>query len=138
MRIIGIDWGTKAMGLSITDPLQFTAKPVVNYFFKESYNFEEALLEIKRVIEENGSDTEKIVVGHPITTSGNNSSQTNSSELFAEQLQEALPEIKVVLIDERNTTKIGMEIMSKEQKKQPELYKDMMASLVLLKDYILK
>ena len=64
MRIIGLDYGTKTVGVALSDALGITAQPVETITRKEENKLRKTYARIEAIIEEN--DVEKIVVGLPI------------------------------------------------------------------------
>lgn len=134
MKALGIDWGIKGMGLALSDALRISVSPVDNYFFKVEYNYEEAKSVLEDIISSNNNTISEIVVGYPLTTLGNKSSQTNSVEEFTQKLTVDFPNIKVKLFDERMTTKLAKEKFgNRDDWKQK---KDMYSACILLEDYI--
>ena len=57
-RIIGIDYGTKRIGLAVTDPLKIFASPLVTVKTNEFYRFIEDYLK--------NEDIDEFVVGYPV------------------------------------------------------------------------
>lgn len=137
MRIIAIDWGIKGMGISISDPLKITAQPLINYFFNKKYNYPEALAVIEKIIRDYNNEIEKIIVGYPLTLSGNKSSQTLEVEEFTNNLKEHNFDnckINISLYDERLTTKIAKSRFG--NRKDWSVKKDMYSSQILLEEYM--
>ena len=136
MRLIAIDFGTKKSGIAISDPLKIIAQPLKTIFYKE-LNFSFITEEIKKIIDEY-KPIEKIILG--ITTNLDNSiSNTGKIILkFYDFLQKELPNITIVLFDEKYSTKKSKEIMTEmklsiNQKKER---KDALAAQKILEDYM--
>ena len=136
MRLIAIDFGTKKSGIAISDPLKIISQPLKTIFYKE-LNFSFITEEIKKVINEY-KPIEKIILG--ITTNLDNSiSNTGKIILkFYDFLQKELPNITIVLFDEKYSTKKSKEIMTEmklsiNQKKER---KDALAAQKILEDYM--
>ena len=110
MRLIAIDFGTKKSGIAISDPLKIIAQPLKTIFYEE-LNFSFITEEIKKIIDEY-KPIEKIILG--ITTNLDNSiSNTGKIILkFYDFLQKELPNISIVLFDEKYSTKKSKEIMT--------------------------
>lgn len=136
MRLIAIDFGTKKSGIAISDPLKIIAQPLKTIFYKE-LNFSFITEEIKKIIDEY-KPIEKIILG--ITTNLDNSiSNTGKIILkFYDFLQKELPNITVVLFDEKYSTKKSKEIMTemKLSIKQKKERKDALAAQKILEDYM--
>lgn len=136
MRLIAIDFGTKKSGIAISDPLKIIAQPLKTIFYKE-LNFSFITEEIKKIIDEY-KPIEKIILG--ITTNLDNSiSNTGKIILkFYDFLQKELPNITIVLFDEKYSTKKSKEIMTemKLSIKQKKEIKDALAAQKILEDYM--
>ena len=136
MRLIAIDFGTKKSGIAISDPLKIIAQPLKTIFYKE-LNFSFITEEIKKIIDEY-KPIEKIILG--ITTNLDNSiSNTGKIILkFYDFLQKELPNITIVLFDEKYSTKKSKEIMTemKLSIKQKKERKDALAAQKVLEDYM--
>ncbi|MFA6142562.1 MAG: Holliday junction resolvase RuvX [Candidatus Omnitrophota bacterium] len=98
MRIMGLDVGTKRIGVALSDELFITAQGSATI---ERKTLESDLEEIKRVARENS--VEEIVVGLPISMNGSYSEQTRKVVEFKDSLSKAV-DIPVVTWDERLTT----------------------------------
>lgn len=136
MRLIAIDFGTKKSGIAISDPLKIIAQPLKTIFYKE-LNFSFITEEIKKIIDEY-KPIEKIILG--ITTNLDNSiSNTGKIILkFYDFLQKELPNITIVLFDEKYSTKKSKAIMTemKLSIKQKKERKDALAAQKILEDYM--
>lgn len=136
MRLIAIDFGTKKSGIAISDPLKIIAQPLKTIFYKE-LNFSFITEEIKKIIDEY-KPIEKIILG--ITTNLDNSiSNTGKIILkFYDFLQKELPNVTIVLFDEKYSTKKSKEIMTemKLSIKQKKERKDALAAQKILEDYM--
>ena len=136
MRLIAIDFGTKKSGIAISDPLKIISQPLKTIFYKE-LNFSFITEEIKKIIDEY-KPIEKIILG--ITTNLDNSiSNTGKIILkFYDFLQKELPNITIVLFDEKYSTKKSKEIMTemKLSIKQKKERKDALAAQKILEDYM--
>ena len=136
MRLIAIDFGTKKSGIAISDPLKIIAQPLKTIFYEE-LNFSFITEEIKKIIDEY-KPIEKIILG--ITTNLDNSiSNTGKIILkFYDFLQKELPNITIVLFDEKYSTKKSKEIMTemKLSIKQKKERKDALAAQKILEDYM--
>ena len=98
MRIMGLDVGTKRIGVALSDELFITAQGFATI---ERKTIESDLEEIKRAAKENS--VEEIVVGLPISMNGSYSAQTKEVVKFTEDLSKST-DIPVVTWDERLTT----------------------------------
>ncbi len=100
MRYLGLDLGTKSLGMAITDKNKILASMLkVVKFDKENYN--QAVLEVLKVIEE--YDIEKIALGLPKNMDNSLGFASERSLKFKKMLEEAT-KIPIILVDERLST----------------------------------
>jgi putative Holliday junction resolvase len=102
-RIIGIDVGTKWIGLARTDLLKTVANPIGTYYVDDVFEALEEQVENENV--------EKIVVGWPLTPEGDEGRAIKMVEEFLTKLEAQFPDIEIAKIDERYTTKEAVRAM---------------------------
>jgi len=102
-RLIGIDVGTRWVGVARTDLLRTVANPI------GTYHTEDAIDEIEKLVQE--EQVEKIVVGWPLTPAGHEGKAIKMVEQFIARLEKALPDMEIAKIDERYTTKEAVRAM---------------------------
>ena len=95
-RILGIDLGEKRVGLALSDELLITSSPL-----KPILNSDKLIIieHIKEIIE--SSNVAKIIVGYPVLLSGIAGSEAKNVENFVVSLKKELPDIEIILQDER-------------------------------------
>lgn len=98
-RTLGVDLGRRRVGLALSDPLGITAQPLGVLERGRGLSLEE---EVARRAIDNG--VERIVVGYPLLLSGEVGRSALEAERFALRLRQRLPDLDVVLWDERWTT----------------------------------
>lgn len=135
MRIIGLDYGTKTVGVAVSDELMLTAQPYETIERKSPGKLRQTLAEIERVITE--YNCERIVLGYPKNMNNTEGERVRATEEFKESLERRTG-LEVVLWDERLTTveaeRILMESgVRRENRKQ---YIDKMAAAVILQNYL--
>ncbi|MFH1017511.1 MAG: Holliday junction resolvase RuvX [Pseudomonadota bacterium] len=96
MRILGIDYGQKRIGLALSDPRGIIAQP--HGFMDNDRGFHAKLLKLLQ-----DQEVSEIVVGLPRSMDGSSSPMTKEVEGFAERLRTAVP-VPVHLCDERLTS----------------------------------
>ncbi|MFC1686540.1 Holliday junction resolvase RuvX [Patescibacteria group bacterium] len=104
MRLLGIDFGEKYIGLALSDPLQSIARP-----FKTIPSNQESLEEIKKICQD--EEVEKIILGLPKSMDGSLGPQGEKTLQFKKDLESKL-DLPVELEDERLTTKLAANILS--------------------------
>jgi putative Holliday junction resolvase len=130
VRIIGIDYGQKRVGLAMSDPLGITSQPLP--FLPNDKNM---FAQLKKLVEEN--QVSEIVVGLPITMRGSASEMTAEVEKFVDQLETHIS-IPIYLQDERLSTMESEKLLISadvSRKKRKEV-RDSMAASIILQDYL--
>lgn len=100
MRYLGLDLGTKTLGVAITDKMRMFASPLKVIRFK-SEDYETAVEEVINIIRD--YDIEKIALGLPKNMNNTLGFAGERSLKFKKMLEEKT-NIPVVLVDERLTT----------------------------------
>lgn len=132
MRYLGLDLGTKSLGLALSDRLGLVAS-----FYKNiNYNDEDKLLEeIKEiVIKEN---VEKLVLGLPKNMNNSLGERAEVTIKFKQKLEDLL-HLEVILEDERLTTKVAESILIQadlSRKKRKKVI-DGVSAVVILQSYL--
>lgn len=131
-RLIGIDVGTKRVGIAQTDLLKTIASPV------GTYNPEEALIKISEMVQ--SDRVERFVIGWPLTLQGVEGSSTQMVERFIQKLNISFPDIPVSKVDERYTSTRAHEIMIEagvpKKKRRNKNRVDRIAAAVILQSYL--
>jgi len=134
MKILGLDLGTKTLGIAISDALGLTAQGIETFTFPEN-QFKHALNRVKDLVEQH--KVERIVLGYPKNMNGTVGERGKASETFAQMLENTL-KIKVVLWDERLSTleaeKVLINADLSRQKRKKII--DKMAAVVILQSYL--
>lgn len=131
-RIMAIDYGTKRVGLALTDPMMTFAYPYQTIM--NDLNMWQNLL---KIIAEMG--VSKIILGYPLKESGDKSSSTAEVEKFHIQLKEKFKN-EIILWDERYTSSIAKEnilkSVNKKQKRRDKGLLDQNAAAIILQEYL--
>lgn len=131
-RILAIDFGTKRIGLALTDPLKMFAIP-----FDTIPNDASTLNRIKSIVEE--KFVVKIIMGIPLNDRGEQSSISPLILKFKEKLEE-LTSQSIELVDERYSSDIAskriLESVSSKKKRRDKSLIDKNAAAVILEDYL--
>ena len=134
-RVIGLDYGSKTVGVAVTDPLGLTAQPLETIVRKEENKLRKTLSRIEELIQE--YDVKQIVLGLPLNMDQSESVRSALSEEFREKL-ERRTSLPVIMWDERLTSVMAEEIMDEVGIKRSEYkeYVDMIAAQIILQDYL--
>ena len=100
-RVLALDHGEARCGCAVSDPSGTLASPLG---VVERPDTRRGLTALARVAEEQGA--EQVVVGLPLTLSGEEGEQARRARAFAQRLAERLP-VPVELYDERLTTRLA-------------------------------
>jgi len=135
MKIMGLDLGTKTVGVAISDPLLLTAQPIETITRKEENKLRRTLARIEELIVEN--DVEKIVLGYPKNMNDSIGERARFSEEFKETLERRTG-LEVVLWDERLTTVAADEVLieSGVRRENRKKYVDQIAAVFILQEYL--
>jgi len=101
MRIMGLDYGAKTVGVAISDALCLTAQAVETIGRKEENKLRRTCARIEELIKE--YDVEKIVLGLPKHMNNDIGERANKSIEFGEMLKRRTG-LEVIMWDERLTT----------------------------------
>ncbi len=101
MRIMGLDYGTKTVGVAISDPLGLTAQAVETIGRKEENKLRRTCARIEELISEYA--VEKIVLGFPKHMNNDIGERAEKSLEFRDMLRRRTG-LEVVMWDERLTT----------------------------------
>ena len=128
-RILGVDYGTKRIGLAISDGLGLTARPL------EVVAAADAIPAIRRHHAEYQIDT--VVVGLPTGLDGGEGDSAEAARDLAREVEESL-EVDVVLLDERFTSRIAEAALleSGMRRRERRATVDKVAAAIILQDYL--
>jgi len=129
-RVIGLDVGSKRVGVAISDELGVLATPR-GAIHRQSYNKDAAA--ISALVEEFAA--ERIVVGLPLGLSGTPTNQTRRVEQFAEMLASRVS-VPVELWDERLTTVAAQLIVPSDRASRQTGYLDAVAAALILQGHL--
>ena len=135
MRVMGLDYGSKTVGVAISDPLGLTAQGVETIWRKQENKLRQTLARIEELISE--YQVERIILGYPKNMNNTIGERALKSLEFKEKL-EGRTGLPVVMWDERLTTaeaeRTLMETgVRRENRKQ---YLDQMAAVLILQGYL--
>nr|WP_330366981.1 Holliday junction resolvase RuvX [Butyrivibrio sp. WCD3002] len=132
---MGLDYGSKTVGVAISDELLLTAQAKEIIRRKEENKLRKTLARIEELIQE--YDVETIVLGLPLNMDQSESVRSALSEEFREKL-ERRTSLPVIMWDERLTTVEADAIMDEVgiKKADRKEYVDMIAAQIILQDYL--
>lgn len=134
MRILGLDVGTKTVGVAISDEMGWTAQGLETIKINEErghFGFDRISELVKQY------NVDKIVVGLPKNMNGTIGSRGEACQQFAENLRELL-QLDVVMWDERLSTMAAERLLISadvSRKKRKQVI-DKMAAVVILQGFL--
>lgn len=133
MRIMGLDLGTKTIGVAISDELGWTAQGIET--IQRTGNLKQDLSRLQQLITD--YEVSKIILGLPKNMDGSIGERGQASEEFANQLKQRL-QIPVELWDERLTTVSAerMLISADVSRKKRKNVIDKVAAVFILQSYL--
>lgn len=131
-RIIGIDYGRKRTGVAVTDPLKIVAGALATV---PTHTLEQFITDY--VARE---QVELIVIGQPTQLDGQSSESMRYITPFVNRLKKILPDIPIVMYDERFTSTIAHQAMiaggMKKSDRRDKARVDSIAATIILNDYL--
>jgi len=128
-RVLGIDYGTKRVGLAISDGLGLTARPLD---VVERGGLADAL---RRLDDEHHID--RVVVGLPTALSGNEGVSAQGARELGSQVEDLLG-VEVVYVDERFTSRLAESALleSGMKRRERKVTVDKVAAAIILQTYL--
>ncbi len=135
MRIIGLDFGSKTVGVAMSDELLITAQGVEIVRRKSPGKLRQTLARIEEIIAEYGA--EKIVLGYPKNMNNTEGERCEKTMEFKEML-ERRTSLPVILWDERLTTVAADQVMMESgiRREDRKKYVDRIAAEFILQGYL--
>jgi putative Holliday junction resolvase len=131
-RLIGIDYGTKRVGLASTDPLKLIANTLTTIHAKDVIQY------LKDYIVK--EEVECFVVGKPMRLDGTDSQSAVHVEKFVHLLRKNFPLIPIEMIDERFTSAIAkrsmLEMGLKKKDRANKSTVDQISAVLILQTYM--
>ncbi len=131
-RILSIDYGTKRIGLAVTDPMQIFASPLNTVSPKEFDSFIENYLKKEEV--------DAFVIGYPVQMNNKPSEAVIYINPFIKKLKKTYPEIHIHLVDERFTSQMAIRTMIdggvKKKDRQDKSMVDKISASIILQSFL--
>jgi putative Holliday junction resolvase len=133
MRVLGIDFGDRNIGLAVSDKLSLTAQALGNYRLKgmdeENRNFFKELVKNYEISE--------IVIGFPLRMDGTSGTRAFRTKEFAHWLEQTV-NLPIIFWDERLTTQEALHVLrdQKVKSKSQKGLKDRISATIILSCYL--
>jgi putative Holliday junction resolvase len=131
-RILAIDYGTKRIGLAVTDPMQIFASPLITVSPDELDNFIEGYLKTEEV--------DAFIIGYPVQMNNQPSESVKYINPFIKKLKKTFPEKHIHLVDERFTSEMAFRTMIdggvKKRDRQDKSMVDKISASIILQSFL--
>lgn len=131
-RILSIDYGSKRTGLAVTDPLKIIATGLTGVHTKDLENF------LARYFQK--EEVEEVIIGHPTNWDDSDTHATPLVQAFINRFKKVFPNIPIVKVDERYTSKLAVQSMvesgMKKKNRQNKNLVDEIAATIMLQEYL--
>jgi putative holliday junction resolvase len=131
-RVLAIDYGQKRTGIAVTDDLQIIASGLTTIPSETIIGFLKAYFAQENVL--------KVLIGEPKQMNGEPSQSTEIIEKFVAKFTVAFPEMPILRVDERFTSKMAFQTMIdsglKKKQRQNKALIDEISATIMLQDYL--
>ncbi len=131
---MSFDFGTKRVGIAVTDPLQIIATGLTTIHPKDIIEYLKKYMQTEQV--------ERFIVGEPKQMDGTASQSAQHVKGFVTLLKKSFPAIPVELIDERFTSKMASATIAqsglKKSDRQNKGLVDTVSATIILQSYLEK
>ncbi len=131
-RILGIDYGTKRIGLAVTDPSRMFAFPLDTVSPADFDNFLSVYMKTEMV--------DEFVIGYPVQMNNKPSESVRYINPFIKKLKKKYPEKHIHLVDERFTSQMALRTMIdggvKKKERQNKAMVDKISASIILSSFL--
>mgnify|MGYP001561828947 CR=1 FL=1 len=135
MRIMGLDYGSKTVGVAVCDPLGITAQTVETIVRKDENKLRKTLARIEELI--GAYEIERIVLGYPKNMNNTVGERAQKTEELKAALERRTG-LPVILWDERMSTVASERVLMEGnvRREDRKTYIDKMAAAFILQGYL--
>lgn len=131
-RILAIDYGTKRVGVAVTDPLGMIAGALATVETPRIFDFLNEYLTV--------NDCNRLVIGYPLTLRNEPAEVTREIDRFIERFASLYPYIEVIKYDERFTSKLAFDTIWASgigrRKRRDKAVIDRISATIILQNYL--
>ena len=131
-RIVALDYGTKRVGIAVTDPMRIIASPLDTVHSTQLVKFLEEYMLLE--------DVDVLVIGLPKTLNNTDSDITQLIREFTVYMKRKFPKLKIHNVDERFTSKIAFSAMveggMKKKKRKEKGTIDKLSATIILQSFM--
>ncbi len=133
-RILAIDYGEKRTGLAVTDELQIIASGLATVPTDSVFQYLTDYFSRENV--------SKALIGDPRQMDNTPSQSAAAADAFSAKFKASFPQVEVVRVDERFTSKLAMRSLvesgAKKGKRANKALLDEVSATIMLQDYLLR
>ena len=135
MRVLGLDYGSKTVGVALSDALGLTAQPFETIVRKDENKLRQTLARIETIIRE--QEVDRIVLGLPKNMNSTMGDRAEKTLEFQAMLERRTG-LKVILWDERLTTVAAERVLQESgvRRENRKEYIDQIAASFILQGYL--
>ena len=135
MRVMGLDYGSKTIGVAVSDPMGLTAQGIETITREEENKLRKSLRRIEELVEQ--YQVEEIVLGFPKNMNNTIGERAEKSLQLKETLERRLG-LPVIMWDERLTTVEADRTLIEAgvRRENRKKYVDMIAAVFILQGYL--
>ena len=135
MRILGLDYGSKTVGVAVSDPLGVTAQRLETIWRKQENKLRRTLAQVEELVKE--YEIEKIVLGYPKNMNNTVGERGEKTQEFKAALERRTG-LEVILWDERLTTVAAERVLIESGVRRENRKKsvDQIAAAMILQGYL--
>lgn len=131
-KVIAIDFGLKRTGIAVSDELRLIASPLTTVATDDLVQFLENIIKTEKI--------ETAVVGLPKKLNNTEGDIEPEIQIFIQNISQKLPDLKIVRIDERFTSKMAFQSLLqsgvKKKKRQEKSQIDAISAAIILQSYL--
>ncbi len=131
-RLVGIDVGSKRIGVSRSDPTALIASPI------GTFPPDKIISELKQLHQQ--SAIKSFIIGWPLSLNGHENESTKMVSSFIKKIRSAFPQAEIITLDERFTSKVAKQALIdsgvKKKKREQKGIVDSTAATILLQQYL--
>ena len=132
-RLLAIDYGRKRCGLAVTDILQITPGGLATLRTHELIDY------LKNYIAK--EPVERFIIGLPMNLNGKESESMTYLRPFLKQLEKAIPNIPITMVDERFTSTLAQRAIieagiGKQRRREDKGLVDEVSAVIILQTYM--
>lgn len=131
-RVLAIDYGRKRVGLAVTDPGQMFGAPLTTISAAETISFLQNYFKQEQV--------DLIVIGEPRQMNNQPSESVQYIEPFIRLFKKTFPEMEIVRVDERFTSRMAQQAILQSGKKKSDRQNkaliDAVSAAIILQSYL--